>query len=250
MKLLSWNVNGLRSALGKGFLDFLKMEDPHVLCLQESRVLPEQITFAPEGYDIFWNPAEKKGYSGTMVLSKVPPLHVETGIKDPVHDTEGRVLNVEFDHFTLVNVYTPNSGDGLKRLDYRQEWDRAFLKHLKKLQKKKPVIVCGDLNVAHEEIDLKHPDRNRTNAGFTDEERKGFSTLLKNGFIDTFRHEHPDEPDHYSWWSYRGNARKNNSGWRIDYFLADTKIHPSVKNPRILSSVMGSDHCPVGIEVS
>ena len=249
MELISWNVNGLRSALQKGFLEFLDSRKPEVLCLQESRVLPEQIELPWSDYHTFWNPAEKKGYSGTMVLSKTEPLSVYTGLGIPEHDREGRVLHVEYEKFVLINVYTPNSGDGLKRLDYRMEWDRIFREFTGKLRKKKPVVICGDLNVAHTEIDLRHPDRNRENAGFTDEEREGLSALLDSGYLDTFRHLNPDARERYSWWSFRAGARKNNAGWRIDYFLLDRRLEKNLKNADILDHVYGSDHCPVSLEL-
>lgn len=245
MKLMSWNVNGLRACMGKGFGDFLKEENPDIICLQEIKMMKEQGDVDADGYYQYWNSAEKKGYSGTLVLTKKEPINVSYGMGIDVHDHEGRVITCEYDDFFLVNVYTPNSKDGLLRLDYRMEWEDDFREFLKNLEKKKPVIICGDLNVAHKEIDLKNPKTNRKNAGFTDEEREKLSTLLASGFIDSFRYFYPDLESAYSWWSYRFNARANNSGWRIDYFLVSKALESRLQNARILSHVFGSDHCPV-----
>ncbi|WP_419041371.1 exodeoxyribonuclease III, partial [Eisenbergiella tayi] len=218
MKLVSWNVNGLRACMGKGFMDFFKEADADIFCIQESKLQEGQISLELPGYHQYWNYAVKKGYSGTAIFTKEEPLSVSYGLGLEEHDQEGRVITLEFPDFYMVTVYTPNSQDGLARLDYRMTWEEEFLKYLKKLEEKKPVIFCGDLNVAHKEIDLKNPKTNRKNAGFTDEEREKFSVLLENGFIDTFRYFYPDLKDAYSWWSYRFHAREKNAGWRIDYF--------------------------------
>ncbi|MBT3720282.1 exodeoxyribonuclease III [archaeon] len=250
MKLISWNVNGIRAVIKKGFLDFLKKEDPDILCIQETKAHREQVDLNLPQYNMFWNSAEKKGYSGTLILSKIKPLFVQKGIGLEEHDNEGRVLTAEYNSFYLVNVYTPNSKRGLERIEYRQKWDHDFLLFLKRLEEKKPVIVCGDLNVAHKEIDLKNPKSNMTtktrpgNAGFSDQERQGFTNLVESGFIDTFRYLHPDEIK-YSWWSYMFQARMKNVGWRIDYFVVSSSIIKNVKQADILTEVMGSDHCPV-----
>lgn len=247
MKLISWNVNGIRAVLGKGFLDYVNAEDPDILCLQETRAHPDQVDMSLKQYPHhFWNSAEKKGYSGTAIFSKTEPLGVfyEMGKKD--HTGEGRIITVEYKEYYLVNVYTPNAQQGLARLDYRMEWDRDFLLFLKNLEKNKPVVFCGDLNVAHKEIDLKNPKVNRNNAGFTDQEREGFSNYVNYGFIDTFR-EFNQEPGQYTWWSYRFNARKKNIGWRIDYFCISASLRPSLQDAFIRPEVLGSDHCPVGI---
>lgn len=248
MKLISWNVNGIRAILKKGFLEFLKKHDPDVLCLQEIKARPEQVNLEVAGYEALWNPAERPGYSGTLILSKVAPLNVSYGIGSPEHDQEGRVITAEFPRSCLVNVYTPNAGDELQRLTYRQVWDQEFLKYLKKLESRKPVIVCGDLNVAHEEIDLARPKENRGHAGFTDEERTGIRNLLAAGFLDTFREFH-QEGGQYTWWTYRAGARERNIGWRIDYFCISKEIRPLLQDAFIQPEVMGSDHCPVGIEI-
>ena len=250
MKLISWNVNGLRAAINKGFMDFLCAEDPDILCLQEVKALPEQIPVPfPDKYKAHWNPANKKGYSGTLTLTKDEPLSVKNGLGIAKHDEEGRVVTTEHEDFFLVNVYTPNSQNELRRLPYRtKEWDVDFLKHAKKLEKKKPVIFCGDLNVAHKEIDLARPKNNRNSPGFSDEERASFDNILSAGFIDTFR-EFNQEPDQYSWWSYRAGARANNVGWRLDYFCISPDLRPRLNNAFILQEVLGSDHCPVGIEL-
>ena len=244
MKLISWNVNGLRACVGKGFFDFLQSHNPDVLCLQETKLQPEQAP-AIEGYYEFWNSAEKKGYSGTAVLSKEQPLKVSMDMGLEEHDHEGRVITAEYPDFFLVTVYTPNSQDELKRLDYRMSWEDAFRDYVKGLDAVKPVIICGDLNVAHQEIDLKNPKTNRKNAGFTDEERAKMTQLLDAGFVDTFRHFYPDAQGIYSWWSYRFKAREKNAGWRIDYFLVSQRFVDRVADARILTDVFGSDHCPV-----
>ena len=224
MKLVSWNVNGLRACMGKGFMDFFKEADADIFCIQESKLQEGQISLELPGYHQYWNYAVKKGYSGTAIFTKEEPLSVSYGLGLEEHDQEGRVITLEFPDFYMVTVYTPNSQDGLARLDYRMTWEEEFLKYLKKLEEKKPVIFCGDLNVAHKEIDLKNPKTNRKNAGFTDEEREKFSVLLENGFIDTFRYFYPDLKDAYSWWSYRFHAREKNAGWRIDYFLVSPQL--------------------------
>jgi exodeoxyribonuclease-3 len=253
MKLISWNVNGVRSALKKGLLDFIASSEADVICLQETKAHPGDVQHVAwtEGYESLWNSANKKGYSGTAILTRVKPLTVTNGIDIPVHDAEGRVLTAEFKDFFLVNVYQPNSQRGLTRLEYRtKEWDPAFLAFLLKLGKKgKPVLFCGDLNVAHTEIDLTNPKTNRRNAGFTDEERANFSHLLSKGFVDTFR-EFEKGPGHYSWWSQMMNCRARNIGWRVDYFVAQEKLRPALKKATILPHVMGSDHCPVGVELA
>ena len=248
MKLISWNVNGLRACVGKGFFDFLAAEQPDMMCLQETKLQPEQ---APqiEGYYEYWNSAEKKGYSGVALFSKTEPQHVTYGLGIDEHDHEGRVITADYGDFYLVTVYTPNSQDELKRLDYRMHWEDDFRAYLQKLDTEKPVIICGDMNVAHREIDLKNPKTNRRNAGFTDEERSKMTELLGAGFTDTFRHFYPDLEGAYSWWSYRFKAREKNAGWRIDYFLVSDRFIDRVKDARILTDVYGSDHCPVLIEV-
>lgn len=248
MKLISWNVNGLRACITKGFFDFVAEQQPDILALQETKMQPEQFDGEVSGYRVFWNSAEKKGYSGTAVFVKNEPLSVAYGIGIPEHDTEGRVITLEYPTFYFITVYTPNSQDGLRRLDYRMIWEDAFLAYLRALDVKKPVIVCGDLNVAHKEIDLKNPKTNRMNAGFTDQERACMTRLLENGFVDTFRHFYPDKTEAYSWWSYIGGARSRNAGWRIDYFLTSSRLIGHVKDSQILSDVLGSDHCPVLLE--
>ena len=249
MILISWNVNGIRSALNKGFLDFVKKYNPDVLCLQETKPARDAGDLELLGYEQYWNHAQKIGYSGTAVFSKVKPLNVINHLGIPKHDNEGRVIAVEYKDFFLVNVYVPNSKRTLERLDYRsKEWDVDFLAYLKKLEKKKPVIFCGDLNVAHQEIDLTYPKNNVKNHGFTPEERAGFDNLIKAGFIDTFR-EFEKEGGHYSWWSPMANCRARNIGWRIDYFLISPALRKRLKAAFILKDVMGSDHCPVGIEI-
>ena len=253
MKLVSWNVNGIRASLKKGLAEFLETSDADVFCLQETKAHPGDVQHVPwpRGLVAHWNSAEKKGYSGTAILTRVKPKSVSAGIGVAAHDTEGRVLTAEYDDFTLVNVYQPNSQRGLTRLDYRtREWDPAFLAFLKKLGKKgKPVLFCGDLNVAHTELDLANPKTNRRNAGFTDEERANFTAVLDAGFVDTFRHFEKG-PGHYSWWSQMSDCRARNIGWRVDYFVASAKLAPALKRAWISPEVMGSDHCPVGVEIS
>lgn len=245
MKIVSWNVNGVRAALKKGMADYLIEEDADIYCLQETRAMPEQVDWALPGYEAHWNPAKKPGYSGTAVFTRVPFSSVTRGFGIDEHDGEGRVISAELEEFYLVNVYTPNSGRGLPRLGYRTEsWDPAFAHHLKTLEEHKPVVFCGDLNVAHEEIDLANPASNRKNAGFTDEERAGFTALLNAGFIDTFR-EFTKEGGHYTWWSNFGKSRERNIGWRIDYFGISKDLRPRLVSSKIRPQVMGSDHCPV-----
>lgn len=245
MKLISWNVNGLRACVGKGFEDVFQSLDADFFCLQETKMQAGQLELEFPGYQSWWNYAEKKGYSGTAIFSKHHPLSVTYGIGIEEHDHEGRVITLEMESFFLVCVYTPNSQDGLRRLDYRMRWEDDFRAYLQKLDESKPVIVCGDMNVAHEEIDLKNPKTNRMNAGFTDEERRQMTTLLNAGFADTFRHLHPTQEGIYSWWSYRFHAREKNVGWRIDYFLTSQRLLPQVSEANILTDIMGSDHCPV-----
>ena len=249
MKLISWNVNGLRACVKKGFLDYFKSEDADIFCLQETKLQEGQIDLDLEGYHQYWNYAEKKGYSGTAIFTKKEPLNVYYGINMEHHDKEGRVITLEFEDFFMVTVYTPNSQSELARLEYRMEWEDDFRNYLLELSSKKGVVVCGDLNVAHKEIDLKNPKTNRKNAGFTDEERDKFSTLLSSGFIDTFRYFNPDLEGVYSWWSYRFNARKNNAGWRIDYFIVSDCLKEGIKEAFICTDILGSDHCPVGLEI-
>ncbi|MGE4272357.1 MAG: exodeoxyribonuclease III [Desulfitobacterium sp.] len=250
MKLISWNVNGIRACLNKGFMDFFEKEQADIFCLQETKIQADQVPFQLEGYHQYWNYAQKKGYSGTAVFTKQEPLQVTYGIGKEEHDQEGRVITLEFGTFYLVTVYTPNSQKELARLTYRMTWEEEFLAYLKSLEKTKPVIFCGDLNVAHTEIDLKNPKTNRKNAGFSDEERARFTELLENGFIDTFRYFYPDKTEAYTWWSYMFNARANNAGWRIDYFCVSETLKDHLKDALIYSEVMGSDHCPVGLEIS
>jgi len=248
--LISWNVNGLRAVINKGFIDWFEQVSPDILCLQEIKAMKGQVDYGFPGYHSYWHSAEKKGYSGTLVLSKEEPISVSYGLGIEEHDQEGRVITAEYDSYYLVNVYTPNSKNELQRLDYRtQIWDALYLKHLQKLEKTKPVVTCGDFNVAHKEIDLKNPKTNKRNAGFTIEERTAFDNYVQAGFIDTFR-EFNQEPDHYTWWSYRAAARTRNVGWRIDYFLISPTLRDRLKNAFILPEVMGSDHCPVGIVLS
>ncbi len=249
MKLISWNVNGLRACVQKGFLDFFREIDADIFCVQESKLQEGQIELNLDGYHQYWNYAEKKGYSGTAVFAKKEPLSVAYGIGVEEHDHEGRVITLEYADFYMVTVYTPNSQDGLARLDYRMRWEDAFLAYLKKLEEKKPVIFCGDLNVAHEEIDLKNPKTNHNNAGFTDEERGKFTQLVENGFIDTYRFFYPDTAGVYSWWSYRMKARERNAGWRIDYFVVSQSLKERLQDAKIHTEVMGSDHCPVELIV-
>ncbi len=245
MKFISWNVNGLRACCGKGFPEFFKTADADFVCLQETKLQEGQIDLPLEGYHKYWNYAVKKGYSGTAIFSRQEPLNVLYGIDFEEHDNEGRVITLEMNDFYLVNVYTPNSQDGLKRLEYRMRWEDDFRGFLKKLEANKPVIVCGDLNVAHQEIDLKNPKTNRKNAGFTDQEREKFQKLLDSGFIDTYRYFYPDKEGAYSWWSYRFRGREKNVGWRIDYFLVSKNLEERLKSASILAEVLGSDHCPV-----
>lgn len=249
MKLISWNVNGLRACVQKGFLDFFQEMDADIFCIQESKLQEGQIDFAPEGYHAYWNYAEKKGYSGTAVFTKEEPLSVAYGIGQEEHDREGRVITLEFGAYYLVTVYTPNSQNELARLPYRMEWEDAFLAHLKKLEEKKPVVFCGDLNVAHQEIDLKNPKTNRKNAGFTDEERGKFSQLLAAGFVDTWRYFYPEQEGIYSWWSYRFKAREKNAGWRIDYFCVSESLKERLRSAAIHTEIFGSDHCPVELQI-
>ena len=248
-KLISWNVNGLRACMGKGFLDFFNGIGADAVCLQETKMQPHQLELELPGYVQFWNSAEKKGYSGTAIFTKHQPLAVTYGIGMPEHDTEGRVITCEYEHFYLVTVYTPNAQQGLARIDYRMAWEDAFRDYLLELDRVKPVIVCGDMNVAHNEIDLKNPGPNRGNAGFSDQERAAFSRLLESGFTDTFRALHPELAGVYSWWSYRFHARDNNAGWRIDYFLVSDRLRDKVETASILTEVYGSDHCPVMLEI-
>ena len=249
MRLISWNVNGLRAAVKKGFAESILSLDADVFCLQETKLQAGQIDLPLSGYTSYWNYAEKKGYSGTAVYSRTEPLNVSCGMGLPEHDTEGRVLCLEYPEFYLVDVYTPNAQPELKRLDYRMAWEDAFRGYLCGLDKKKPVIVCGDMNVAHEEIDLKNPDTNHQNPGFSDQERGKMTELLSAGFTDSFRLLHPDERDAYSWWSYRANARERNVGWRIDYFLCSDRIAQRVRRAFICPEIQGSDHCPVGLDI-
>ncbi len=245
MKLISWNVNGLRACVDKGFLDFFQEMDADVFCLQETKLQAGQIDLALEGYHHYWNYAQKKGYSGTALFTKKEPLSVSYGIGVEEHDMEGRVITAEFEEYYVVTVYTPNSQRELTRLAYRMQWEEAFLAYLKKLEERKPVIFCGDLNVAHKEIDLKNPKTNHKNAGFTDEERACFSKVLENGFIDTFRYFYPDLENIYSWWSYMFQARAKNAGWRIDYFVVSESLKDRLEDAKIHTQVLGSDHCPV-----
>ncbi len=265
MKFISWNVNGLRAVVGKNFDEVLRTLDADFFCLQETKLqaanlkelglqgdtlIPEPVIPSLSDYRCYWNFAEKKGYSGTAIFSRHTPLGVTYGIGIPAHDQEGRVITLEMDAFFLVCVYTPNSQDELRRLDYRMQWEQDFQAYLKKLDERKPVVVCGDMNVAHQEIDLKNPKTNRRNAGFTDEEREKMSILLGSGFTDTFRYLHPEARDVYSWWSYRFRAREKNTGWRIDYFLVSDRLRPQITAADILTDVMGSDHCPVALELN
>ncbi|WP_312286588.1 exodeoxyribonuclease III [Terrisporobacter sp.] len=245
MKLISWNVNGIRACVSKNFMDFFNEVDADIFCLQETKLQENQIDLQLEGYFQYWNYAKKKGYSGTAIFTKKEPLSVTYGINIEEHDQEGRVITLEFEDFYMVTVYTPNSQSELKRLDYRMKWEDDFRSYLKKLDERKPVIVCGDLNVAHNEIDLKNPKTNRKNAGFTDEERNKFTELLNEGFIDTFRYFYPEEANIYSWWSYRFKAREKNAGWRIDYFCTSEKLKERLVSAKIHTDVLGSDHCPV-----
>ena len=245
MKLISWNVNGIRACVNKGFIDFFNKIDADIFCIQETKCQKGQIELEFEGYESYWNSAEKKGYSGTAIFTKIKPLTIKYGIGKEEHDKEGRVITLEFDKFYMVNIYTPNSKRELERLDYRMIWEDEIKKYLLHLNKIKPVIMCGDLNVAHKEIDLKNPKTNRHNAGFTDEERNKMTELLDAGFTDSFRYKYPDKENEYSWWSYMGRAREKNVGWRIDYFLASEKLKDRLVSADIHTEILGSDHCPV-----
>ena len=247
MKLISWNVHGLRACVGKGFYESIAALDADVVCLQETKLQAGQIDLALEGYETYWNYADKKGYSGTAIFTRRHPLSVTYGLGIDLHDHEGRIITAEYEDFYLVTAYVPNSQDGLRRLDYRQQWDKDLRAYLKELETRKPVVLCGDLNVAHREIDLKNPKSNRKNAGFTDEEREGFQQLLDAGFVDTFRHFYPDQTDIYSWWSYRFRAREKNAGWRIDYFVVSEALRPLLESAAIHTEIFGSDHCPVEV---
>lgn len=249
MKLISWNVNGLRAAVTKGFIDSFNELDADIFCLQETKLQPHQIELELPGYEQFWNSAVKKGYSGTAVFTRIKPIAVTNGIGIEEHDQEGRVITAEYDNFYLVCCYTPNSQRELARLDYRMTWEDAFRAYLLELDKKKPVILCGDLNVAHNEIDLKNPKTNRKNAGFSDEERAKMTELLESGFTDTFRYLYPDAVDEYSWWSYMGKARDRNVGWRIDYFITSKRLDNKIKAAKIHQQIFGSDHCPVELDI-
>lgn len=250
MRFISWNVNGLRACMQKGFADFFSGIDADFFCLQETKLQEGQIDFAPEGYHGFWNYAQKKGYSGTAIFSKTMPISVKYGMDIPELDTEGRLITLEFEGFYLVTCYTPNAQRELARLDHRMTWESAFKDYLRKLDFYKPVIICGDLNVAHQEIDLKNPKSNRGSAGFSDEERGCFSSLLASGFTDTFRYLYPDVTGAYSWWSYMFKARQNNAGWRIDYFLISDRLRSNIQEAKIHSDILGSDHCPVSLELN
>ena len=249
MRLISWNVNGIRAALKKGFMDFFEDVDADIFCLQETKLSAGQLALELEGYHQYWNYAEKKGYSGTAVFTKEEPIHVSYGIDMEEHDKEGRVITCEYEDFFLVTCYTPNSQRGLARLDYRMEWEEDFRKYLNMLDQVKPVVLCGDLNVAHKEIDLKNPSSNRKNAGFSDEERSQFQNLLDAGYTDTFRHLYPDAADRYSWWSYITKARERNAGWRIDYFVVSDRLADDIVEADIRDDIFGSDHCPVYLEL-
>lgn len=250
MKFISWNVNGLRACVTKGFQEYFDAVDTDFFCLQETKLQAGQIDLQLPGYHQFWNYAEKKGYSGTAIFAKEAPLSVVYGVGVPELDTEGRLITLEYPGFYLITCYTPNAQQGLARIGHRLKWDEAFRNYLKKLDETKPVIVCGDLNVAHQEIDLKNPASNRGNAGFSDEERESFTALLEAGFTDSFRHLNPDATGIYSWWSYRFNARKNNAGWRIDYFVVSDRLKDKITATPIYTDVLGSDHCPVGLEIT
>lgn len=250
MKLISWNVNGLRACMQKGFMEFFTAADADFFCLQETKLQEDQIDFAPDGYHAYWNYAEKKGYSGTAIFTKKEPLAVSYGIGIPEHDMEGRVITLEYEDFYMVTCYTPNSQNELARLPYRMKWEDDFRAYLKALDAKKPLILCGDLNVAHKEIDLKNPKTNRKNAGFTDEEREKMTTLLDSGFTDTFRHFYPDAEGIYSWWSYRFKAREKNAGWRIDYFITSAALDEKLTDAKIHTDVFGSDHCPIELTIA
>lgn len=251
MKLISWNVNGLRAVMRKmDLLSYLKEEDADIICLQETKIQDGQVDLQPEGYHVYWNYAVKKGYSGTAVFSKQEPLQVIYGIGLEEHDQEGRVITLEFENVFVITVYTPNSRRGLERIDYRMQWEEALLSYILELDQKKPVILCGDLNVAHQEIDLKNPKANRNNAGFSDQEREAFTRFLEAGFVDSFRHVYPDLEGAYSWWSYRAGARDRNIGWRIDYFVVSERLKEQIEDASISADVMGSDHCPVELIIN
>ncbi|MBK2402169.1 MULTISPECIES: exodeoxyribonuclease III [unclassified Erysipelothrix] len=250
MKLISWNVNGLRAVMKKDFEGIFEAMDTDVLCLQETKMQAGQLDYDPEGYYAYYNYAEKKGYSGTAVYTRIKPINVTYGIQEDEHNAEGRVITCEYDNFFLVCVYTPNSQPELKRIDYRMQWENDFREYLKMLDESKPVVLCGDLNVAHKEIDLKNPSANRKNPGFSDQEREQFTNLLDAGFIDSFRELHPNEVDRYSWWSYRFNARSRNAGWRIDYFVVSERLRNAIEDADILDQVLGSDHCPVMLKLN
>lgn len=249
MKMISWNVNGLRACVTKGFEDFFNSIDADIFSIQETKLQEGQIDFAPKGYFAYWNYAEKKGYSGVAVFTKKEPISVFYGMGIDEHDHEGRLITLEFEDFYHITAYVPNSQDKLARIDYRMKWEDDILDYMKKLEEKKPVILCGDLNVAHNEIDLKNPKTNRKNAGFSDEERGKFTKLINSGFTDTFRYFYPDKEGIYSWWSYRFNARKNNAGWRIDYFIVSESLNDRLIDAKIHTEIMGSDHCPVELEI-
>ena len=249
MKLISWNVNGLRAAVTKGFMESFNELDADIFCLQETKLQPDQISLELPGYEQYWNSAVKKGYSGTAVFTRIKPLSVTNGIGIEEHDQEGRVITAEYDNFYLVCCYTPNSQRELARLEYRMTWEDAFRNYLLELDKKKPVILCGDLNVAHQEIDLKNPKTNRKNAGFSDEERAKMTELLDAGFTDTFRHLYPDAIEQYSWWSYMGKAHERNTGWRIDYFITSKRLDDKIQEAKIHQQIFGSDHCPVELDI-
>lgn len=250
MKMISWNVNGLRACMDKGFEDFFKQVDAEIFCLQETKLQEGQIDFSPMGYNCFWNYAEKKGYSGTAIFSRKKPISVKYGMGIEEHDKEGRLITLEFDDFYFVTVYVPNSQRELKRLDYRMKWEDDFLQYILTLEKIKPVIYCGDLNVAHNEIDLKNPKTNRKNAGFTEDERKKFSAVLNSGFTDTFRFFYPDAEGVYSWWSYMFKAREKNAGWRIDYFVTSKSLDDKLEDAKIHTDILGSDHCPIELDIN
>ena len=248
MKLISWNVNGIRACINKGFKEFFQKANSDIFCIQETKCQKDQIELEFEGYKSYWNSAEKKGYSGTAIFTKKEPIDVKYGIEIEKHDKEGRVITLEFEKFYIVNIYTPNSKRELERLDYRQEWEDEIRKYLLKLNQSKPVIMCGDLNVAHEEIDLKNPKTNKGNAGFTNEEREKMTELLNAGFIDSYRYLYPEKIE-YSWWSYMGHAREKNVGWRIDYFIVSNDFRENIKDATIYTEILGSEHCPVGLEI-
>ena len=249
MRIITWNVNGLRAALAKGFLDFVNEYKPDIICIQETKMQQGQAEVDLKEYEEFWNSADKKGYSGTAIFTKIKPIEAKYDIGKPHHSFEGRVITLEFENYFLVNVYSPNSQEKLFRIDYRMEWEEDFLEYVKMLDSKKPVIICGDLNVAHQEIDLKNPKANRGNAGFSDQEREKFTLLLESGFVDTFRFLYPEAIEKYTWWSYRFNARANNAGWRIDYFIVSERLKEKIIDNIIYDKVIGSDHCPVCLEI-